>query len=213
MENLKKYPHFQQSKEKRNCGAACLCMLLQHYRMKGKLGDITNAVSRLLPIGVLSCRNDLMVQYAISRGLKCAAVAAKDIGTLLPFCQEQGIDAIVLYHKDDNSNLGHFSVVTNIRGNKIFLNDPESAAPSGINVCMQLDDLMAKMICHGDGDEITISNTVILISKADGGKGTPVADNAGSLLMFPNVRDKISFVLNPNDTSGNPWRPIGELPS
>ena len=72
MEKQLYIPHVQQSITKRNCGAACLCMILRCLRMRGTLEDVTAAVS--VPVGeygMPSCRNNLLIQYALSRGFDC----------------------------------------------------------------------------------------------------------------------------------------------
>lgn len=197
MDNPKKFPHFRQSDKKRNCGAACMTMLFHHYKMRRKLLEITNQISEITPKGYPSCRNYRIVQYALKSGLNCSAVTAKDPKTFIPYCLESGIDVFILYHKHLPAPYGHFSLVTNLASDGIFINDPELDAPDGINCYMSYDELCNKMEYLGSDDEITRSNVMILFSKK--GSGVPVQSvkSRDEYPLFSGTLDKINEFLDP----------------
>lgn len=197
MDNRKVFPHFRQSDEKRNCGAACIAMLLSHYRMRGKVSVITNQISEITPDGYPSCRNYLIIQYALKNGLNCSVVAAKDPKSFIPYCLESGIDVIISFHKYLPAPYGHFSLVTNIASDGIFINDPELDAPFGINQHISYDELCSKMKFLGNGDEITRSNVMVLFSKK--GSEVPILTitNGHEFPLFSGTLDKINEFVDP----------------
>ncbi len=201
MLSSRKLPHRQQSAKELNCGAACFAMLLEHYKMRGKMKDITAGVSGIVD-GELMCSNANMVQYALSRKLSCCIVTAKDPQSFMSFCLDSGYDLIALYHSSDDSEIGHFSVISYVTNDSVFLNDPLRPAPDGINYEIPIATFCNKMRSRfpQSKDSIKYSNTFILVSKeAPAGGLTQLGDSANGLAfpVFTSVLDKIDFVLNP----------------
>lgn len=66
----RRLPHRRQSDKGRNCGAACLAMLLEHYKIRpSNLKEITSQVSAPDKNGQPMCYNILIARYAQKRGL------------------------------------------------------------------------------------------------------------------------------------------------
>lgn len=211
MENLTVLPHFRQSDQKRNCGAACMAMLLKHYKMRGKIQEITEQISENLPNGLPSCRNNLIIRYALKRGINCSVVSAKDPRVLIPYCLENDINMFVSYHVEPNQPFGHFSLVTNADAETVFVNDPLRDAPEGINYPMAYDDLLPRMKCLGTDDEITHDNVFVLLSRK--GSNVPVCiinANGHEFPLFSSTLDKIAAFVNPY---ANQWLNISSLPA
>lgn len=206
---LRRMPYFQQSKEKRNCGAACMAMLLHYYKMRGKVPDITTEITENLSDGMTSCRNYLIVQYALKRGLNCSIVSCKDIKTFIPFCLEMGIEMFVSYHLEKDKPYGHFSLVTNFQDNKVFLNNPYPGRESGENECISVNELEERMRCLGDGDEITCSNVVSLFSQPSQNLDIKYCNSNGHRFpVFSCTLDKINLVVDPYKDR---WIPVTKI--
>ena len=169
MNNKRTIPFMQQSLSKRNCGAACLGMLLQSYKMKGKLQEITDSVSQDNCNGVKYCNNDLIIGYAISRGLNCSVISAKCVKDLIMSCLDNNIEVFVLYHIEENSPAGHFSIVSYAGDDYVYVNDPSKPQMEGQNCKLTFDFLERRMkkisLENGIIDEIAKDNTFILFSK------------------------------------------------
>lgn len=88
----RRLPHRRQSDRGRNCGAACLAMLLEHYKIRpSNLKEITSQVSDADRNGQPMCYNNLIAQYAQKRGLYCSVVSARDPRTFIPFVSNRGL--------------------------------------------------------------------------------------------------------------------------
>lgn len=198
MGNLAVFPHFRQSDQKRNCGAACMAMLLKHYKMRGRIDEITEKISEKLSSGIPSCRNYLIIQYALQRGITCSVVSATDPKTFIPYCLEHGINMFISYHANLAQPFGHFALVTNSGADVVFINDPAQDAPAGINCSMTYDDLLPRMKCLGRGDEITHDNVFVLLSPKSSNVPIRVINSDGNEFpLFCNTLDKITAFLNP----------------
>lgn len=211
VDSLRVLPHFRQSDKKRNCGAACMAMLFKHYGMRGKVSDITDKISQTLPSGFPSCRNHLMIQYALQNGLNCSVVSAKDPRTFIPFCLESGIELFISYHANLPETAGHFALVASTSPDGIFFNDPQLDPPAGINVHMTYDELLARMKYLGSDDEITQNNVMVLFAK----RNAPIPvltikTNGNEFPIFENTLDKIQKFVDP---FANCWRSSDVLPS
>lgn len=138
----RRLPHRRQSDRGRNCGAACLAMLLEHYKIRpSNLKEITSQVSDADRNGQPMCYNNLIAQYAQKRGLYCSVVSARDPRTFIPFCLEQGLELFVNYHPDPKDPSAHYSFVSYVADDKVYLNDPQFDAPLGVNYEVPMDTL------------------------------------------------------------------------
>lgn len=211
VDSLRVLPHFRQSDKKRNCGAACMAMLFKHYGMHGKMSDITDKISQTLPSGSLSCRNYLMIQYALQKGLNCSVVSAKDPRTFIPFCLESGIELFISYHANLPEDAGHFVLVSSASPDGVFFNDPQQNPPAGINVYMPYDDLLTRMKYLGPDDEITRDNVMVLFAKQSAPVSVlTVKTNGHEFPIFENTLDKIHAFVDPYV---NDWLSVEASPS
>ena len=194
------FQHIRQSSQARNCGAACLAMLLHYYRKKGKLQEITDKISVVQENGAPSCRNYLIVQYVESRDFTCCVVSAKNAASFIPFCLSHGIELILSYYPDENSWGGHFVLVTGCDEDHVYVNDPEISPPEGVNLKISLASLAAKMKSRPNG-EITRDNVFVLISpKTADRKLTCINVNTcppHSFWIFPEILPEINSILDP----------------
>ena len=129
----RRLPHRRQSDKGRNCGAACLAMLLEHYKIRpSNLKEITSQVSAPDKNGQPMCYNILIARYAQKRGLYCSVVSVRDPRTFIPFCLEQGLELFVNYHPAPNTTSAHYAFVSYVAEDKVYLNDPQFDAPLGV---------------------------------------------------------------------------------
>ena len=202
----KSIQHVRQSDKGRNCGAACLSMLLRSYKKTGKMAEITDHISRTLDNGSKSCRTSLMIKYAESKGLLCCAVSVSDIRETIARCLENNIDIIVSYHPSLDNPWGHFSVVTGYDEDSVYVNDPAKDSSEGANrriLFTELDKLMAP---GRDLSEINQKNTVILLADK---KMNPerielpsIVGNATPVYVFSCVFDEVLAYVDPNPPNG-----------
>lgn len=159
-----KFQHVRQSDQSRNCGAACLAMLLRYYGKRGKLKDITKEISVTSPNGYLTCRNSLIIRFAERNSIACCVVSAKDPISFIPFCLEHNIEIVMSYHPTENSPEGHDSLVTGCDNEFVFVNDPSMDSQNGTNLPIPLNKLPILMKANDFG-EIVRDNTFLLFSK------------------------------------------------
>lgn len=93
----RRLPHRRQSDKGRNCGAACLAMLLEHYKIRpSNLKEITSQVSAPDKNGQPMCYNILIARYAQKRGLYCSVVSVRDPRTFIPDALKKGKTIIAI---------------------------------------------------------------------------------------------------------------------
>lgn len=206
---VRNIPHVRQSDRNRNCGAACICMLLHAYGKKGRLKDVTSEISVQLTSGLPSCRNNRMIQFIQRKGIDCCGVSAKNIREIIPFCLNIGLDIIISYRPALNSPRGHFSVVTGFDNDRIFVNDPERDSPEGMNFPILYDDLELMAKADLRGNEIVRDNTMLLLASKT--LKMPRTENSSSVngmscYVFTQVQNKISAFIDPYPDDGV-WRP------
>lgn len=192
-------PHRRQSDRGRNCGAACLAMLFEHYKIRpSNLKDITSQVSAPGKDGLPLCFNSLIVQYAQKRGVHCSVVSARDPRTFIPYCLEQGLELFVNYHPILGSPIAHYSLVSYVSGDKVYLNDPQLDAPLGVNHEVSLDALCQGLQMNGPNDTLGRSDTFLVFAKSD--SGIPVRfiyDGNNKFPVFECIIDKTCWLLDP----------------
>lgn len=209
IDSLRVLPHFRQSDKKRNCGAACMAMLLKHYGMRGKVSDITDEISQTQPNGSSSCRNNLIIQYALKKGLNCSVVSVKDPKTFIPSCLESGLELLISYHSDLPEMTGHFVLVTSTSPNGVYFNDPQLDPPAGINVYMSYDDLLDKMKYLGPDDEITQDNVLVLFARQKA--NLPVLNVKSGKDTFPVFKETLKKIQAFVDPYTDRWLSVEEL--
>lgn len=199
MDNFRVLPHRRQSDRGRNCGAACLAMLLEHYKIRpSNLREITSQVSAPGQDGQPLCFNSLIAQYAQKRGLHCSVVSARDPRTFIPYCLEQGLELFVNYHPILGAPIAHYSLVSYVSGDKVYLNDPQLNAPLGVNHEVSLDTLCQGLQMNGPNDTLGRSDTILVFAKSD--SGIPVRfiyDGNNKFPVFECTIDKTCWILDP----------------
>lgn len=205
-------PHRRQSDRGRNCGAACLAMLFEHYKIRpSNLREITSQVSAPGQDGQPLCFNSLIAQYAQKRGVHCSVVSARDPRTFIPFCLEQGFELFVNYHPDPKKPLAHYSFVSYVADDKIYLNDPQLDASLGINHEVSLDTLCQGLQKMGHNDELGISDTILVFAKEDSNVSVRYIDNGDNRFpFFECIGNRAVCVLDPFSDC---WLEVSKLPT
>lgn len=200
-------PYVRQSDAKRNCGAACLCMLLQYYRKKGSMAEITESISVKMPDGFPSCRNNFILKYARSRKIPCCIVSVKDITTAIPTLLQAGIDVIISYRPNIDSPEGHFSVVTGCNDNQVFVNDPQKGLPDGKNYPIPYEYLQKAMkpLEGSSIKEIVRENTLVLLANPN--KKPSILTLPGDIYVFDCVAPMLTGTIIPDEHDGH-WAEI-----
>ena len=199
MDTIRVLPHRRQSDRGRNCGAACLAMLLEHYKIRpSNLKEITAQVCVPGRNGQLLCFNNLIARYAQKRGLYCSVVSARDPRTFIPFCLEQGFELFVNYHPVPKTPLAHYSFVSYVADDKVYLNDPQLDAPLGVNHADSLDTLCQGLQKIGSNDELGISDTILVFAKGDSNVSVRyIFSGDNRFPFFECIGDRAVCVLDP----------------
>lgn len=101
--------------------------------------------------------------------------------------------------------IGHFLVISEIQGNFVYVNDPLKPKEKGQNDKLPWYSLEQKTKTHGEGDEMTKSNTLIIIKKPYNGCVTGNRLLQGGVFSTEKVIDRESkFILDP---VRDRWRP------
>lgn len=199
-------PYVRQSDVKRNCGAACLCMLLQYYRKKGSMAEITESISVKMPDGFPSCRNNLILKYARSRKIPCCIVSVKDITTAIPALLQADIDVIISYRPNIDAPWGHFSVVTGYNNDQVFVNEPQKGLPNGKDFPFTYEYLQKAMQpLEGATKEIVRGNTLVLLSNPN--KDPAMSILFGAISVFDCVVPMLTGVFIEDEGDGY-WRDV-----
>lgn len=195
-------PYVRQSDIKRNCGAACLSMLLQYYRKKGTMSEITENISEIGSDGRPSCRNNLILKYAKSKEIPCCIVSVKDITTAIPVLLQKGIDVIISYRPNINSPDGHFSVVTGCNDSHVFVNDPQKGLPDGKDFPIPYEYLREAMkpLAGSPQNEITRENTLVLLANPI--KEISLSFLSENISIFACIAPMLTGVLIENEHDG-----------
>jgi len=173
-------------------------MLYQHHRKRSNLAEITKDVAEVLPNGVPSCRNYLLIRSALAKGFSCIGVSAKNVRVFIPRCIDEGIELIISYHPLPKPDLsGHMVLVTNADSEYVYVNDPEKSAEEGVNVPLPFDFLEENMKSRLGSSEIVRDNTILLLKPI--AKGSAV-DN--QTLPFSFLDDLITAEIDPTT---NTW--------
>ena len=211
MDTIRVLPHRRQSDKEQNCGAACLAMILEHYRIRpSNLREITSQVVRTNKDGRPLCFNDLIVKYALRRGLYCSAVSAKDPRSFIPYCLEHGLDLFVNYHPVSGKSFAHYSLVSYATCDNVYLNDPQYDSPIGVNFEISFDDLCQSMKKMGRDDELALSDTFIVLSKSDSDVSVRwIADGDDKFPVFNCLLDNTVCILDP---FAGRWLEVSKFP-
>ena len=128
MGELIKVPYIKQPKNYRKCGAACAAMVIKFYdNTNVDIDTIWKNIIAISPeLGGEYCRTYKIGAYISSNFFNCCIVRYTDLRKLLQFCNENGIAPILNHKSFENNTVGHFSVVKNIFGDSVILNDPEN---------------------------------------------------------------------------------------
>ena len=205
-------PHRRQSDRGRNCGAACLAMLFEHYKIRpSNLKEITSQVSAPGKDGQPLCFNSLIVQYAQKRGVHCSVVSARDPRTFIPYCLEQGLELFVNYHPTLGNPIAHYSLVSYVSGDKVYLNDPQLDAPLGVNHEVSLDALCQGLQKTGPNDTLGISDTILVFAKEDSNVSVRyIYDGDNRFPVFECIGDRAVCVLDPFSDC---WIEVSKFPT
>jgi len=150
MGQLIQVPYIKQPKNSPKCGAACAAMIIKHY-IGTTVGveNIWSHISATSPeLQREYCRTYKIGAYIDNNYFRCSSIKYISLKELLEFCNAAGIAPIINHKSFENKKFGHFSVVKNISGNLVILNDPENK--KRLVVPLSELALMAKKINHAD---------------------------------------------------------------
>jgi hypothetical protein len=159
MGQLLKVPYIKQPKNSTKCGAACAAMVIKHYSGNiVSIDDIWFHISAISPEQNREyCRTYKIGAYISNYHFRCVSIMYTCLGELLEFCNTNGIAPIINHRSFTNKTSGHFSVVKNICGSNVIINDPESKQRIVVPL-QEIDSLATK---SGNHDEIG-GNTAII---------------------------------------------------
>jgi ABC-type bacteriocin/lantibiotic exporter with double-glycine peptidase domain len=152
MGKLIQVPYIKQPKNSPKCGAACAAMVIKHYT------EIDIGVDIIWPlISAKSpelqreyCRTYKIGAYIAKSHFQCSSIQYTSLKELLEFCNEAGIAPIINHKSFENKKFGHFSVVKNISGNDVIINDPENNK----RVLVTLNELESMATKTSEADEV-----------------------------------------------------------
>jgi predicted double-glycine peptidase len=101
------------------CGPASLKMVLHHFKIEKTEKQIINAVKAKHGLGIEA--EDLL-KYAKKLGLKGKIKDHSELGDLTRWVKKKKIPVIIEWFEEDD---GHFSVVTDIDRENVYLQDPD----------------------------------------------------------------------------------------
>lgn len=121
-------PYIPQPKNSPKCGAACLSMLIKHYKKKKiAIDDIWENVKDVSPeLNRDYCKTYKLGHYLQTHHFRCSIVRYSKLSKFLEFCISKGIAPVINHLSFENNDGGHFSVVKNISNNMVIINDPEN---------------------------------------------------------------------------------------
>ena len=154
-------PYIAQPKNSAKCGAACAAMVIKYYTgSKVSIDEIWSQISAISPeLNREYCRTFKIGAYISNNYFNCSSIKYSSLGKLLEFCNDNGI-APIINHKSFESNIaGHFSVVKNISGNDVVINDPENKN----RIIVSLQELASMATKNSLNDEVG-GNTAIVPS-------------------------------------------------
>lgn len=101
------------------CGPASLKMILHHFGIEKTEKQIANAVKATHALGIEA--EDLL-KIAKRFGLKGKIKDHSELNDLVRYVKKKGIPVIIEWFSEDD---GHFSVVTDIDRENVYLQDPD----------------------------------------------------------------------------------------
>ena len=165
MGKLIQIPYIKQPRNSAKCGAACAAMVIKHYTGDSvSIDDIWGCISAISPEKQREyCSTYKIGAYISNNYFNCSSIKYSSLGKLLEFCNDNGI-APIINHKSFESNIaghfsGHFSVVKNISGNDVVINDPENKN----RIIVSLQELASMATKNSLNDEVG-GNTAIVPS-------------------------------------------------
>lgn len=125
---LIKVPYVGQPKNSPKCGAACASMVIKYYKSETvNLDIIWQHISAISPeLKREYCRTYKIGAYIASNHFPCCTVRYSSLSKLLDYCNSCEIAPIINHKSFENNIVGHFSVIKNVFGNRVILNDPEN---------------------------------------------------------------------------------------
>ena len=119
-------PYERQSsvESNRTCGAACLSMVYRSLGQEVPQDEIWEAIAKVNRFGSLACTTHLMVADALKRGFDAVAFKARHPLFALRCCREANIRVILNHRLQEESPIGHYSVLVDIGDRDVTLHDP-----------------------------------------------------------------------------------------
>lgn len=172
---MRDMPYHAQPKGVRSCGAACLCMIYDHFGIACEQEMIFSEVSESFGTQK-SCRCYKMVQNASAHGLTAYCISCISAQSAIPDFLNAGFDVIILWHPNKRSNLSHFSTVVSVSNSAInvYLNDPDEENGGGKNILHRFSDIEKAMKRNGSQDEMGADDTLIIIKQTSDSETTDV---------------------------------------
>ena len=164
-------PYIKQPLKSTKCGAACAAMLIKYYEKKDvDIDVIWNHIGSISPeLGRPYCKTHKIGDYLTKNHFNACTVRYSSLKKLLEFCISNEIAPIINHKSFENNFGGHFSVVKNISGDIVVINDPESKKRNTVS----LNNLIAAAEKNSVRDEVGGNIAVIPIMDKFPNKVTP----------------------------------------
>ena len=194
------------------CGAACLQMIFSYYGISCDQRDIFNAIQTPDQSGNAPyCDLAKMVLRSNNLGLACAGVVPKEPASFLKFCLKSDISVILLFHRDKNSLLGHFGVLTGAEKNLVYIHDPfiDNGANSAYLISEFISQHMKRKESSNRNDDIGLSYSMLLFTPpalSSECASVTCRDCGASFPIMAKVAQKVDQILCPYEDA---WKPIG----
>ena len=186
-------PYIAQPKNSAKCGAACAAMVIKYYTGgKVSIDEIWAQISATSPeLNREYCRTFKIGAYIAKNHFSCSSIRYLSLAHLLEFCNQHGIAPIINHKSFENSIAGHFSVIKNILGKDVIVNDPENKS----RIVISLNQLALMAIKSNPHDEVG-GNTAIVPSLNKFANKTRICPHCGDLIDMSfscaaNVNQKI----------------------
>lgn len=194
-------PHIQQQANSQQCGACCLAMLYKLWGIDYSVDQIWQEVSDYSPCGNRYCRTSKMILSAQKAGVHAMAVTVREIIPFLKKCLSNDLEAIVLYNPKPKKPTAHFSVVSYIDDQYIYLNDPMLEPGEGTNRRIRTDSFVKMCLRNPNIGEMTRSNTVLVFAPPHTEvKCIEVACSQNAemrMLVIDSVKEDVEYILHP----------------
>jgi len=157
-------PYVKQVSDMPFCGVACLSMIYEKKYHEDAIQHVLwNLVKKQSPNGREYCGTSELCLNAINMGYVTMTIKARDPISMFEFCLSNQIDLIILHHQKIGDTLAHFSVLTGIENDTIFVNNPDgSSNTNGQTLGYERNELFDLMLGSGETDEIPSGSRIVI---------------------------------------------------